>query len=752
MKTSKSKISAILFFVLNLIFIQNRVVISQTPHSGQIEEKVTNLLKKMTLEEKVGQMCQRNAAFGHEEAVRKGKIGSLLNETNLEALNKIQHIAVEESRLGIPLLFGRDVVHGFRTIFPIPLGLAATWNPKLIEKGARIAAIEAAASGIRWTFAPMLDISRDPRWGRIAESFGEDTYLTGEMAKAMVRGFQGDELSKQDAIVACPKHFAGYGAAEGGRDYNTTYIPEPLMRNVYLPPFKAAIDAGALTLMAGFHEINGIPATGNYFLLKQILKKEWQFKGFVVSDWASIVEMINHGICENEKAAALRALQAGVDMEMASTAYEKYVKQLISEGSLTEQALDDAVRRILRVKFKLGLFDQPYTYPDKFPDPTNQQFLKEAYRTSLQSLVLLKNENHVLPLGRNVKRIAVIGPLADDQFEQLGTWTFDKNIQDTRTPLQSIRKFVSSNIAVTFVKALQTSRSDTSDFQEAVFAAKNSDVVLLFLGEEAIITGEAHCRANINLPGAQEKLIHAISRTDKPIILTVMAGRPLTMGNILPEVDALLYAWHPGSMGGPAITDILFGKESPSGKLPVTFPKMVGQVPIYYNHKNTGRPPRAESWVPIDKIPVRAMQTSLGNESHYLDAGFKPQFPFGFGLSYTTFKYSNMSLSSKKIKLGESLQISATVKNTGNFRSDEIVQLYIRDLVGSITRPVKELKGFKRISLEAGESKNVIFTLHTDDLAFYNHTGQRSTEPGKFHVWIANSSDSGLQAEFEIIK
>ena len=742
-----------LIMTLFILMSAGTSLYSQSFTSPEIEEKVESLLKKMTIDEKIGQMNQRNGTDGNEDAARKGLIGSILNEANTDKINKIQRIAVEESRLGIPILLGRDVIHGFRTIFPIPLGLAATWNPDLVEKGTRISAVEAASAGIRWTFGPMMDISRDARWGRIAESFGEDHYLTSEMSVAMVKGFQTDDMSRPDALAACAKHYVGYGAAEGGRDYNTTYIPEGLMRDVYLKPFQASVEAGVATLMSGFHEINGIPATGNTFLLKHVLRDEWKFEGFVVSDWASITQMIPHGFCVDEKDAALKAITAGVDMEMATDAFQKYIKQLLAEKKITLDMIDESVRGILRVKFKLGLFENPYTDPSKFPQKANAGNLECAKKTAVQSIVLLKNKNNALPLSKNLKCIAVLGPLADDNFEQLGTWSFDKNIDDTQTPLQALREFIGSSAKINYVKTMETSRTKSTDkFPGAIEAVKNSDVALMILGEEAILSGEAHCRAEINLPGAQEQLIEEIHKIGKPIVLVVMAGRPLTIGSVLDKVDAVLYAFHPGTMGGPAIVDLLFGIESPSGKLPVTFPKMVGQIPIYYNHKNTGRPARADSWVHIDNIPVRPWQTSLGNESHYLDAGYTPLFPFGFGLSYTQFKYSDLQLSSTKIKLGDKITVSATIKNTGNLEAEEVVQLYIRDLVGDRTRPVKELKGFRRIRLQPGEEKPVAFELTTDDLSFYNQKMALVTEPGTFHVWIAPDSDNGLKGEFEVVK
>ena len=744
-----------------LVFFVSGILLFVLPGFGNslvnetAEKKIDTLIKKMTLEEKIGQMTQRNSEGNSpdfEKMIQDGRIGSILNEVNTDQVNRVQKIAVEKSRLGIPLIIGRDVIHGFQTIFPIPIGQACSWNPELVERGSRIAAIEARSVGVNWTFAPMMDIARDARWGRIAEGYGEDPYLASQMAAAMVRGFQGNDLSDPNSIAACIKHFAGYGAAIGGRDYNTTYIPEQLLRDIYLPPFKASIDAGAATLMTAFNDLNGIPASGNELILRTILKGEWGFQGFVVSDWASITQMVPHGYCADHKEAAEKAIKAGVDMEMQTPSYSDHIHELVDEGILAMDLIDNAVRRILRVKFALGLFDNPYTDPSKYPALLNERHLAAAKEAAIQSVVLLKNENSVLPLSKDIPKIAVFGPLADAPQDQLGTWAFDGKSEYSQTPLMALREVLATD-QINYVPALEYSRSkDSKDFKTAVEAAKNSDAILMFLGEEAILSGEAHCRANINLPGAQEQLIKAVAETEKPIVLVVMAGRPITMGNILEDVDALLYSFHPGTMGGPALVDLIFGEESPSGKLTATFPKIVGQIPIYYNHKNTGRPPQASSWVHIDSIDIGAWQTSLGNESHYLDAGFTPQYPFGYGLSYTTFEYNDFKLSSRSIKLGESIKVSAKIKNTGTVQAVEIVQLYVRDLAASITRPVRELKGFQRVSLKPGESKTVEFELTKHDLAFPGQDMKWITEPGAFHVWIAPDSDSGLMGEFSITK
>ena len=707
-------------------------MVSATSNGAMLDEqgerRIDELLAKMTLEEKIGQMTQRNAGAGQEDRVRAGGLGSILNEVDVELINRLQRVAVTESRLGIPLLIGRDVIHGFRTIFPIPLGIAATWNPDLAEAGARIAAVEAASSGVRWTFAPMLDVSRDARWGRIAESFGEDPHLGVEFSRAFVRGFQTDDLSRPDAVAACAKHFAGYGASESGRDYNLVNLSEPLLRNVYLPPFEAAVDAGVATFMAGFHELNGVPASGNAYLLRQILRDEWGFEGFVVSDWASIEELVPHGFATDEKDAAGKALAAGVDMEMETSTYPDHLEALLEEGTVTLEMIDASVRSILRVKLALGLFERPYTDPSAFPASANADHLAAAKQAALESAVLLENDDDALPLSREIGSIAVIGPLADDPHEQLGTWSFDRQLEDSQTPLAALKAFLGDATEVHYVKGLETSRSrDTGSFAEAVAAAERSDAVVLFLGEEAIITGEAHSRANIDLPGAQEALIAAVAGTDKPVILVVMAGRPLTLGKILDQVDAVLFSFHPGTMAGPALVDLLFGVASPSGKLPVTFPKMVGQLPMYYNYKNTGRPFNPASFVPMDEIPVRAWQTSLGNETHFLDAGFHPQFPFGFGLSYASFAYSDLEVSSPTIEAGGTLEVAATVTNTGEVVADEVVQLYVRDLVGSVTRPVKELKGFARI--DPGAQRGAASPVHPDRQSAGVPHGRRPAGP-----------------------
>jgi beta-glucosidase len=724
---------------------------------GDIEQRVETLLGQMTLAEKIGQMTQLDASSGDPadylgERLRSGRLGSVLNLADADIANELQRISVEESRLGIPLLVGRDVIHGFATVMPLPLGQAASFNPDVARDGARIAALEAATAGINWTFAPMIDISRDPRWGRIAESFGEDPYLTGVMGAATVEGFQGDDLAAAGTIAACAKHFAGYGAAEAGRDYAATYIPERELRNVYLPPFEAAADAGAATFMTSFSDVNGVPATGNDFLLRQVLRDEWSYEGFVVSDWDSIRQLQVHGLTDDDRESAYMAVTAGVDMEMAGDAYINHLESLLAEGRIDIATIDTAVANILRLKFELGLFENAYTDTAGEPAIGSAEALRVAKEAALQSAVMLKNDNKALPLAADqLRSVAVIGPLADEPYEQLGTWIFDGDPGLSVTPLAAIKEMLGDDVAVRYVKAMDNSRSKAGPaFDEAVEAAGASDAAILFLGEESILSGEAHSRADISLPGDQAELVRRIRATGKPVIAVILAGRPLTLADIVDEVDAILFAWHPGTMGGPAIADLLFGIESPSGKLPATFPRMVGQVPIYYAQGHTGKPATPEKAMLIDDIPVGARQTSVGNVSYHLDAGFTPLFAFGHGLSYAEFRYANIDVSATEIGLGDTVTISADLTNVGDVVADEVAQLYVRDLTGSVTRPVRELKGFQRVRVEPGQTVRVHFELHTDDLAFYGRDMQRAAEPGEFHAWIGGSSGADLQASFRI--
>jgi beta-glucosidase len=733
-------------------------VVEEARGSDDVDQRVAALLERMSFAEKIGQLSLANAGDGHAvdhlaEALRAGRLGGVLNEVDTGTINALQRIAVEESRLGIPLLIGRDVIHGFRTVMPIPLGQAASWNPELVTQSARVAACEAASRGVNWTFAPMIDVCRDPRWGRIAECLGEDPHLASVLGVAMLRGYQGPDLTAPDSIAACAKHFAGYGAVESGRDYAAANVPENELRNVHLRPFRAAVEAGVATIMTSFSEVDGVPATANERLVRGILKEEWAFDGFVVSDWDSVRQLRVHGLTADDRESAREAFTAGVDMEMHGDAYAAHLPELVRGQQLDAGLIDAAVRRILRVKFRLGLFERPYTDPAAAPPLADDACLAIARQAALQSVVLLKNEHRALPLAREALRsLAVLGPLADAADEQLGTWVFDGDPELSITPLQAIRDLAAGRFDVHYLRAMETSRSrDSSAFDEAAALADRCDATVLFLGEEAILSGEAHCRADISLPGAQAELLARVRARGKPVVVVVMAGRPLTLTNVLDRVDALLYAWHPGTMGGPAIADLLFGIESPSGKLPVSFPRMVGQIPIYYSHKNTGKPPTPDSVVHIDDIDPKARQLSLGMTAFHLDAGYTPLFAFGHGLSYTSFEYSNIRVSNQQPRVGESLHVRADLRNTGAIGAEEVVQLYVRDLVGNVTRPVRELKGFRRLRLEPGQQVTVDFELHTDDLAFHGRDMRLMVEPGEFQAWIGGSSAAELGCAFRLL-
>ena len=717
--------------------------------SPEVERRVDQILSRMTLAEKIGQMNQVSAGgevANYADALRKGQIGSILNEVDPVKVNEFQRICVEESRLGIPLLVGRDVIHGFHTVFPIPLGLASTFDPALVEAGARVASVEATGQGVRWTFSPMLDIARDPRWGRIAEGSGEDTWLDTKMAEAMVRGYQGD-LSDATSMAACIKHFAGYGAAEGGRDYNSTFLTERQLRNVYLPPFEAAVKAGALTLMTSFNDNDGVPSTGNVFLVKDVLRGEWGFDGLVVTDWNSMGEMINHGFGVDRKDVARKSLDAGVDMDMMTYGFLSHLEELVHSGAVKESDIDQAVRNILRVKILLGLFENPYV--DVEAGKAVQyapEHLAAAQKTAEESAILLKNDG-VLPLKADaVRNILVTGPMADAPHEQLGTWAFDGQSAHTITPLKALQERFPGK--VTYVQGLKNSRSRRDRFDDVVAAARRADVVLVFLGEEAILSGEAHSLADLNLKGAQSELLAALKAVGKPVVATVMAGRPLTIERDLPNCGAMLYAFHPGTMGGPALVNLLFGDVNPSGKTPITFLRTVGQAPLYYSHNMTGRPYNGETL--LDNIPEEAGQTSLGNTSYYLDYGAYPLFPFGYGLSYTTFAYSGIALDRETYGTEDTVQVSFTLANTGTCAGTEVVQVYVRDLVGSITRPVKELKHFERVTLEPGESRTMKVGIPVADLAFVGLDGVKKVEPGDFQLWVAGDSASGKPVSFEV--
>ena len=723
---------------------QQSSTVGSTP---EVESRVEKILSQMTLAEKIGQMNQVSAGGevdNYADALRKGQIGSILNEVDPVKINEFQRLAVEESRLHIPLLVSRDVIHGFHTIFPIPLGLAATFDPALVEEGARVAAVEATAQGVRWTFSPMLDIARDPRWGRMAEGSGEDTYLDARMGEAMVRGYQGASLDST-SMAACVKHFVGYGAAEGGRDYNSTFLTERQLRNIYLPPFEAAIKAGAMTLMTSFNDNDGVPSTGNTFVVKEVLRGEWGFDGLVVTDWNSMGEMINHGFGVDRKDVAEKAVNAGVDMDMMTFGFLSHLEELVKSGAVKEKSIDNSVRNILRVKVLLGLFENPYI--DMEAGRSVQyapEHLASAQKTVEESVILLKNDG-VLPL-KGSPRILVTGPMADAPHDQLGTWAFDGEKAHTVTPLKALQARFPGRVE--YVPGLTYSREKRSGFAEVVAAARRADVVLAFLGEEAILSGEAHSLADLNLKGSQSELLAALKTAGKPVVATVMAGRPLTIERDLPNVDAVLYSFHPGTMGGPALANLLFGDVNPSGKTPITFLRTVGQAPLYYAHNMTGRPYNGETL--IDDIPAEAGQTSLGNTSYYLDYGAYPLFPFGYGLSYTTFAYSGIGLDKDTYKADDTLSVTFTLSNTGDYDGTEVAQVYIRDLVGSLTRPVKELKAFRRVSLKSGESSTVTLQIPVQELAFVGLDGVKKVEPGDFQLWVAGDSASGEPVSFKV--
>ena len=715
-----------------------------------VEARIESILGKMTLAEKIGQMNQVSAGgevSDYAEALRNGQIGSVLNEVDPVKINEMQRICMEESRLGIPLLVSRDVIHGFHTVFPIPLGLAATFDPELVEQGARVAALEASAQGVRWTFSPMLDIARDPRWGRIAEGSGEDTYLDARMAEAMVYGYQGRVLDST-SVAACIKHFVGYGAAEGGRDYNSTFLTERQLRNIYLPPFEAAVKAGAQTLMTSFNDNDGVPSTGNAFVLKQVLRDEWGFDGLVVTDWNSMGEMVSHGFGTDRKDVSAKALAAGVDMDMMTFGFISHLEELVRSGAVRQGAIDNAVRNILRIKILLGLFEHPYVDVEAGRAVQYAPGHLEAARLSAEeSAILLKNDG-LLPLdGGKPGRILVTGPLADAPHDQLGTWAFDGEKSHTVTPLAALRERFGSRVE--YVPGLSYSREYRERFDDVVSAARRADVVLAFVGEEAILSGEAHSLSDLNLVGSQSDLLKALKATGKPVAVVVMAGRPLTIERDLDNCDAMLYSFHPGTMGGPALARLLFGDVVPSGKTPITFLRTVGQVPMYYNHNMTGRPYRNEKL--LSDIELEAGQTSLGNTSYYLDSGAKPLFPFGYGLSYTSFEYSELKLDRDSYSDGDTVNVSFTLANTGAYDATEVVQLYVRDLVGSVTRPVKELKRFERVSLKAGEKRSVSLSVPVQELAFWGLDGKKKVEAGDFLLWVAGDSDSGSPLPFKVI-
>lgn len=730
-------------FIVLVLWCVSCVQQPVTTPTNSIDAKVTALMEQMTWEEKIGQLHQVEGGQLTPQLyseIAEGHVGSLLNCPK-HLVNDVQRIAMQQSRLGIPLLIARDVIHGFKTIFPIPLGQAATFNPILVEKGAEIAAKEASSEGIRLTFAPMIDITRDPRWGRIAESLGEDPYLTSVLGVAMVNGFQGNDLTQPNKVAACAKHFAAYGFSEGGRDYNIADVSEYQLREVILPPFKAVADAGVASFMPSFNEINGVPASANAYLFKQILRGEWGWKGTVISDYFSIKQIKTQGFCETEAQTAALAIETGIDVDMMSYVYHQYLDSLLMDGSVSEKAINDAVRNVLTLKYKLGLFDNPYVDTLAQPVHYDVSHLAVAKQAAIEGAVLLKNEHNLLPLSASqLNSVAIIGPMADAPAEQIGTWCFDAEPSRSITPLMAITKELQDGPIIHYVPGLNYSRDvNTNQIERAVSAAKKSDVVLLFVGEEAILSGEAKCRARLDLPGAQAQLVNAVAATGKPVVMVVMAGRPLCIGNEIANANAVLYTFHGGTMAGPAISDLLFGKSIPSGKLPVTIPQAEGQIPIYYYQKETGRPPH--HFTLIDDIPVGAKQTSLGFCTYWLDAGIEPLYPFGFGLSYTQFTYSDIQVSQQNFSATDTLTVTCTITNTGKYNAYEVAQLYVHDPVASLTRPLKQLKGFQKVFIKAGEQEKVSFKLTNNDFAFWNNQNQFVAEPGAFTLYVAPSSD-----------
>ena len=717
-----------------------------------IDQRVDSVLKLMTLDEKVGQLNQYSGDWSHtgpitkdgdkHNQVRNGQLGSMLNIIGVQHTKELQEMAMQ-SRLKIPLLFGQDVIHGFKTTFPIPLAEAASWDTAAIRLSARIAATEAAAAGVHWTFAPMVDISRDPRWGRVMEGAGEDPFLGSVIAAARVKGFQGNGLGNTDAVMACAKHFAAYGAAVGGRDYNSVDMSLRQLHETYLPPFKAAVDAGAATLMNSFNDLNGIPATGNKYLQRDILKGQWKFSGFVVSDWGSVGEMIPHGYAKDNYEAALLAITAGSDMDMESRSYKDHLAQLVKEGKVKIQLVDDAVRRILRKKFELGLFDDPYRFSN--PEREQKQLNNPVHRATARdmakkSIVLLKNQEQLLPLDKETKSIALIGPFIKAVRDNLGFWSMEwpDDSSTIVTQWQGIKDRVSASTKLYYARGCNINDSSKAGFREAIEAAMQAEVVIMSMGEARDMSGEAKSRSNIQLPGVQEELIKAIHATGKPVIVMINAGRPLVFNWTADSVPAILYNWWLGTEAGNAIADVLFGDYNPSAKLPMTFPRSEGQIPIYYNYYNTGRPAKNDS----DRF----------YRSAYIDESIYPKYPFGYGLSYTQFQYSDIQLAKKQYKANEKIEAIITVTNTGVYDGEEVVQLYLRDVTASVVRPVKELKGFQKIFLKKGEAKEIRFTLTANDLRFYNDRLQYIYEPGEFRLYIGGNSSDVKETGFEILK
>jgi beta-glucosidase len=699
---------------------------------------IEDLMSKMTLEEKLGQMTLFTTDWestgptirgGYEDDIRKGKCGALFNSHTVDFTTRLQKIAVEESRLKIPLLFGYDVIHGYKTMFPIPLGEAASWDLEAIEKSAYIMSKEAAAAGLHWTFAPMVDISRDPRWGRVMEGAGEDSYLGAEIAKARVRGIQGDGFDKNDRLISCVKHFAAYGAPFGGRDYNTVDMSERVLREVFLPPYKAAIDAGALTVMTAFNEYDGIPASGSKFLLTDILRKEWDFKGFVVTDYTSINEMVEHGVVDNETDAGILSIQAGVDMDMQGAIFQDKIKAGLNDGRINMNQIDNSVRNILRIKKQLGLFENPFKFSDKEREKSvimSPEHLAISRDVARKSIVLLKN-NGALPLKSGNRKILVTGPLANDRDNLIGAWSGSGEGRHCVSLLEGLKQNPkAAQFSFEYIKGCEIEGTDRSGFDSVLKSAADADIIIIAIGEHKDLSGEAASRAMIRIPGVQEELLKALKTLGKPVITVVMNGRPLVLKDVHEHSDALIEAWWLGTQAGNALADVTYGDYNPSGKLPMTFPIHEGQIPVFYSHKSTGRP-----FNPDSKYT-----------SKYLDVSNDPLYPFGYGLSYTTFNYGTVQTDKKSFRSNEAVTVTVELHNSGAFDGEEVVQLYVRDLVASVTRPVKELKAFKKVMLKAGEKKTIQFTLNAADLSFLDKNMKWVTEPGEFDVFIGTDSDT----------
>lgn len=713
------------------------------------QEEIDSLMAEMTLEEKIGQLNLLSSGFtetgptlrdDYKDMIAEGNMGGIFNGFTVEHTRELQRIAVEETRLGIPLIFGFDVIHGYRTIFPVPIGETATWEPDLIKEASKVAAEEAAAAGVHWTFAPMLDVSPDPRWGRIVESAGEDPFLNEIFGKARVKGFEGDDLKDLNTILSTAKHYIGYGEAEGGRDYNTVDISERTLREIHLPPFRAALDAGAGTVMTAFNEYDGVPATGSQFLFNDILRDELGFEGFVVTDYTAIPEMIKHGVAADEAEAAELAMNANVDMDMQSINYVDELPGLIEEGKISEEQVDQAVERILRKKFKLGLFDDPYRYSDYDREEETimrDDFLELALDVSKRSIVLMKNEDQTLPLSReDVNDIAVIGPLADNQYDLLGSWSAAGEHEDNITLLEGIRNNVEEHTNISYAEGTELEFEDyTKDgIEEAVDIAEDADVAVVAVGEGRHMSGEAASRVSLDLPGAQEDLLKAVHETGTPVVMVLMSGRPMTINWAEENVPAIMNSWFLGTKAGEAIAQVMFGDYNPAGKLPVTYPRHTGMSPYYYNHKNTGRP----------------MDPDERYTSKYIDEENSPLYPFGFGLSYTTFGYDNMQLSTDEISTNGSLEVSVEITNTGDYTGEEVVQLYTRKMVASATQPVKELRDFDKIELDPGETQTVSFDLDAEQLYYYDKNMEYGLEPGEVRVFVGTDSEDVLEDSFTV--